>query len=341
MKIVIAGGTGQVGTILTRAFIAAGDEVIVLGRGLQKHRDPSGRLTFVRWDGRSDGGWSREIDGADVVINLVGRSVNCRYTESNRDEIVSSRIRSVHAIGRAIACAVNPPRVWLQASTATIYAHRYDASNDEATGIIGGNEQYAPETWRFSVDVARAWEKALEECVTPRTRKVALRSAMTMSPDHGGILDTLLRLVRFGLGGRAGDGRQFVSWIHERDFVNALRWVIAHDDIEGAINICAPGPLPCRDFMRALRDAWGMPIALPATKCMIAIGAFVLRTESELVLKSRRVVPGRLLASGFVFEYPEWRAAARELCGRWRAGRARSGVRKTLVNDRGLRLIRE
>ena len=317
MKVVIPGGTGQVGTVLARAFQAIGAEVVVLGR---TPRTLPWR--FVRWDARDLSPWAGEIDGADVVINLVGRSVNCRYTAANREEILRSRVDSVRAVGQAIARARRPPAVWLQASTATIYAHRFDAPNDETTGILGGREPGAPHTWRFSIDVATAWEWALAEAATPRTRKVALRSAMIMSPDRGGIFDTLLTLVRRGLGGRAGDGRQYVSWIHDADFVRAVRWLIAHGEVEGAVNVAAPVPLPYREFMAALRKAAGVPVGLPAPRWLLEAGAFIMRTETELVLKSRRVVPGRLRAAGFTFEHPSWAEAAADLCAR-RAGLAR------------------
>ena len=210
-------------------------------------------------------------------------------------------------------------------STATIYSHRFDAPNDERTGILGGAERDAPDTWRFSIEVAKAWEDAAAAIPTPRTRKVLLRSAMVMSPDRGGVFDTLLRLLRLGLGGRAGSGRQYISWIHDTDFVRAVFWLLGHESIAGAVNLAAPGPIPNAEFMRGLRDAWGIPIGLPASEWMVAIGAMVMRTETELVLKSRRVVPGRLLAEGFVFEFPEWPAAARDLCRRWRADRLASG----------------
>jgi uncharacterized protein (TIGR01777 family) len=203
-------------------------------------------------------------------------------------------------------------------STATIYAHRFDADNDEATGVLGGNEPGAPDTWRFSIDVANAWEAAANECDTPRTRKVLLRSAMTMSPDRGGVFDTLLGLVRRGLGGRAGDGNQFVSWIHEHDFVRAVEWLIDCRELSGPVNVASPHPLPNAEFMRDLRRAWGIRIGLPASKWMLALGTWAMRTESELVLKSRRVVPGKLLASGFRFAFPRWDTAARDLCSRWR-----------------------
>ncbi len=318
MKMVIPGGSGQVGTLLARAFAAAGHEVVVLSRNPAK-----APWRVVRWDGATVGAWAAELDGADVVINLAGRSVNCRYNAENRRQIKESRVNSTRAVGRAIAQAARPPQVWLQASTATIYAHRYDAPNDEATGILGGSEAGAPDTWRFSIDVATSWEKAADEIVTPQTRKVLLRSAMTMSPDPGGVFDVLLGLVRWGLGGTSGDGRQFVSWIHDQDFIRAVHWLIDHPELDGPVNLAAPNPVPNAEFMRGLRAAWGTGFGLPATRWMLAIGAWFLRTETELILKSRRVVPGRLLQSGFVFQFPTWAEAAADLCRRWRERRQR------------------
>jgi uncharacterized protein (TIGR01777 family) len=311
MKIVIPGGSGQVGTILARAFHHEGHDIAVLSRKPQPRP-----WRVVPWDGATPGNWQREIDGCDVVINLAGRSVNCRYTAANRDEIMQSRVLSTRVVGRAIAAATCKPRVWLQASTATIYAHRYDRPNDEHSGILGGREPDAPDAWRFSIDVARAWERAFEEAVVDGTRKVALRSAMTLSPDPGGVFDTLLGLVRHGLGGSAGHGRQFVSWVHDEDFTAAVRWLIDRDDIAGAVNIAAPHPLPNAEFMRVLREACGVPLGLPAKKWMLEIGAAFMRTETELILKSRRVVPARLLEHGFKFTYPCWRDAAFDLCRR-------------------------
>jgi uncharacterized protein (TIGR01777 family) len=313
MKVVIPGGSGQVGGILARHFIAHGHDVVVLSR-----RPANSAVRTVPWDGRTVGDWAAELDGADVVINLAGRSVNCRYTAANRREIVHSRVDSTRAVSDAVAQARRPPRVWLQAGTATIYAHRFDAANDEATGILGGGEPGVPDTWRFSIDVATAWERAFDEAVTPRTRKVVMRSAMTMSPDPGGVFEVLLRLVRWRLGGRAVSGRQFVSWVHDHDFCRAVDWIIGHDDLAGPINVAAPHPLAYAEFMRGLREAWGVRWGLPATPWMLEVGAFLMRTETELVLKSRQVVPGRLLASGFEFRFPEWPAAARDLCERWR-----------------------
>ena len=324
MKIIIPGGTGQVGTMLARAFHRDGHEVVVFGRGM-----PKAALWRVKqWSLASPDGWAEELDGTDVLINLAGRSVNCRYTPKNRREIFDSRVNSVRVLGEGIQGLNKPPRVWLQMSTATIYAHTYGASNDEG-GPIGGNEPTAPDTWRFSIDVATAWEKAFDEVAAPATRKVKLRSAVVMSPDRGGIFATLLGLVRFGLGGIAGDGRQYVSWIHERDFVRAVYFLIERDDLEGVVNLAAPNPEPNREFMAHLRQALGTRIGLPATKWMLEMGAIFLRTETELILKSRRVIPGRLLRAGFRFAYPEWEAAAQELCERWRevSGRPRKEFR--------------
>ncbi|WP_405577992.1 TIGR01777 family oxidoreductase [Streptomyces sp. NBC_01092] len=319
MKIVIPGGTGQVGAILNRALSAAGHEVVVLTRRPTRERE-------VEWDGKNLGPWAEEIDGSDVVINLAGRSVSCRYTPANLQAMMDSRVHSTEIVGEAIANAERPPGVWLQMSTATIYAHRFDAPNDEATGVIGGSEPEVPDYWSYSVDIARAWERAQEVADTPHTRKVALRSAMVMSPDRGGVFDVLLRLARLGLGGPVAGGGQYVSWIHERDFVRAVEFLVERDDLVGPVNLAAPEPLPQRAFMRALRSAWGVPVGLPATKWMAELGAFALRSDTELLLKSRRVVPGRLVAEGFDFAFARWPEAADDLVRRRRGDRERPGA---------------
>src|SRR5262249_52914474 len=278
-----------------------GDEVSVLSRSVQS--DP---WRVLQWDGRTLGEWTEAVDGADAVINLAGRSVNCRYTAANRLEIMASRVNSTRVLGQAIAQTANPPKLWLNASTATIYRHALDRPMTEATGELGGSEKNAPSTWRFSIDVATAWEQIFYDAATPYTRKVALRSAMIMSPDRDGIFDTLRKLVSMGLGGRAGSGKQFISWIHESDFVNAIEFLIAAQNLAGSIHVCSPSPLPNREFMAIFRRACGMPIGLPASRWMLELGAVFLRTETELILKSRRVIPGRLLEAGFTFRFPEW-----------------------------------
>lgn len=289
--IVLAGGSGQIGRMLARHF----RDVRVLSRST---------------------GWEAEaLNGAEAVINLAGRSVDCRYTPANRRAIINSRVETTHWIGRAIARCATPPRVWFNSSTATIYRNSFDKAMDEFNGEIGEAPD-APDTWHFSIDVATKWEAAFFGCETPSTRKVALRSAMVMSPDEGGVFDVLLRLVRFGLGDSAGSGEQYMSWIHERDFCAAIDMLIKRDDMDGAINLSSPNPLTNAAFMCALRQAWGRGFGLPATDWMIELGAFLLRTESELILKSRRVAPTRLLQEGFAFEYPDWPDAARELVTR-------------------------
>jgi len=208
----------------------------------------------------------------------------------------------------------------MNASTATIYRHALDRPMDEATGEIGGKECDVPSTWRFSIDVATGWEQSFFSANTPNTRRIALRSAMTMSPDPGGVFCQLLLLVRFGLGGTAGSGQQFVSWIHDTDFLRSIDYLIAHEELDGPINLAAPNPLPNREFMQALRQAAGAATGLPSTRFMLELGAWFLRTETELILKSRRVIPGRLLQSGFNFQFPDWASAARDLVGRYRTG---------------------
>jgi len=319
MKIVIPGGTGQVGGILRRAWSTRGHEVVVLSRHPEELEEG---VRHEFWDGRTIGPWADEIEGADVVVNLAGRTVSCRYTDVNLKQMMDSRVESTRVVGKAIAKASAPPHTWLQMSTATIYAHRFDGPNDEATGIIGGSEPDTPAYWEFSTRIAKSWEAEQAAAATPHTRKVALRSAMVMSPDKGGVLDVLLTMARLGLGGPVAGGDQFVSWIHETDFVRACDLLVERDAIAGPVNLAAPGPLPQRDLMRTLRNEAGMPIALPATRWMAEIGAWVLRTDTELLLKSRRVVPGRLLEAGFEFEYADWASAAHDLVSRAR-GRPR------------------
>jgi uncharacterized protein (TIGR01777 family) len=313
MKIVIPGGSGQVGRILARHFHSRGDAVTVLSRN-----PGAAPWRVVRWDGVTAGSWVEDLERSDVCINLAGRSVNCRYTAANRRIIHESRTRSTALLNETIAALKHPPRLWLNASTATIYRHALDRAMDEEHGELGGDEPGAPDTWNFSIAVAKGWEQAFFSTAMPLTRKIAMRSALTLSPDRGGVFDVLLSLVRWGLGGTQGTGAQYVSWIHETDFVRAIDLLIAKEDFRGVVNISAPKPLPNRDFMRALREAWGSRFGLAAPEWILEIGTMLMRTESELVLKSRRVVPGRLLDAGFRFLYPEWPAAARELVTRWR-----------------------
>ncbi len=302
MKIVMPGGSGHVGRAIRRHLEPLGWEFVILSR-----------RTDVRWDGRTVDRWAAELERATAVINLAGRSVNCRYTEANLREMMDSRVDSTRAIGLAISQSMSPPKVWLQASTATIYAHRFDVANDEETGILGGDEPGAPLKWNASIAIAKAWEHELECADTPRTRKVAMRSAMTMSMDKGSIFDVMAKMACRGFGGQAGDGSQFISWIHELDFTRAVQFLLERENLSGPINICSPNPLPNREFMRILRQAVRARFSLPAPKLALEIGALLMGTETELILKSRRVVPMRLMHAGFEFQFPQWIEAARDL----------------------------
>lgn len=316
MKVVVPGGTGQVGGILRRGLAARGHEVVVLSRHPQS-LEPGVR--HVVWDGRTLGAWTEELDGCDAVVNLAGRSVSCRYTEPNLRQMMDSRVESTRVVGEAVSRSSRPPATWLQMSTATVYADRRDAANDEASGIIGGHEAGVPASWGRSVRIARHWEAAQQEARLTHTRRVALRSAMVMSPDRGGVFDVLLRLARLGLGGPAAGGGQYVSWIHDEDFVRAVLLLLEREDLAGPVNLAAPGPVPQRDLMREMRRAWGRRPGLPATAWMAEIGAWAMRSDTELLLKSRRVVPGRLLESGFDFAHPDWSGAVVDLVRRVRA----------------------
>jgi uncharacterized protein (TIGR01777 family) len=318
LRIVLPGGSGQVGRMLAGFFQDRGHHVTVLTRG--PYTAP---WLTVHWDGQSLGPWVETLEGADVCIHLSGRSVNCRYTARNRRELHDSRIGPTRLLHQAFACLVNPPRIWMNASTATIYRHSLDKAMDEMSGEIGGNElisrrRRAPEKWNWTVQLVKDWESAFFSTATPRTRKIALRTALVFSPAPGSVFATLSHLVRAGLGGTQGNGRQLVSWMHESDYARALEFLIAHEEIEGPVNLSAPHPLPNREFMAALREAWDVPNGLPAPAALLAIGMFFLRTEPELVLKSRYVVPGRLLDAGFQFEFPNWSEAAADLVRQWR-----------------------
>lgn len=313
MKILLAGGTGQVGNFIARKFHAQGHKVVVLSR-----RPSDTPWQTLHWNGKDVGKWKEELDGADVVANLAGRSVNCRYNNKSRREILESRVNSTKAIGEAIAGSQSPPKLWINAGTATIYPHSHDSANDENSSLDPGNS--GPSSWKFSTDVALAWEKAMEQWDLPHTRKVKARLAMVMGAGKGGVFDVFTSLAKKGLGGTLGNGRQFVSWIHELDCFRAMEWLIGCEELEGSVNICSPNPLPNKDFMSALRNASGVKFGLPATNWMLEIGAFFIKTETELLLKSRRVVPGRLQESGFEFKYPNWKDAATEIHSRLAKG---------------------
>ena len=321
LRVIIPGGEGHLGRILARHLSAKGHKLTTLTRNPCPTAHPWNTL---QWDGQSPGAWTEALEDADVLINLSGRSVDCRYTPANRAEILRSRVDSTIALGRVMQSLKHPPRLWLNASTATIHRHTYDRPMNEFTGELGGQEPEAPPTWRFSIDVARQWEQAFLGLPTPDTRKIALRAAMVMSPEPGGIFAIILRMVRAGLGGAWGNGRQYMSWIHDVDFVRAIEFLIEHEEISGEVNLASPNPLPNNQFLTDLRDAWGIRLGLPSPAWMLALGALVLRTETELLLKSRRVVPAILQVHSFPFCFPVWSEAAQDLVRRWRINETHS-----------------
>ena len=308
-RIILAGASGFLGQILREHFVKQGREVIVLTRSPGEAKG-GGRECF--WDGRTLGEWAREMDGADVLVNLAGRSVNCRYHARNRRLVLDSRVDSTRILGQAVAQCAQPPRLWLNSSTATIYKHSLDRPMDES-GDIGATPEAKD---AFSIEVATAWEQAFHDAETPRTRKIALRTAMVLGDGENSVFPMLCRLVRVGLGGRMASGHQYVSWIHEADFCRAIDWLIEHEEFSGAVNLAAPNPVPNREMMATLRELCGVPFGLPAAAWMLEVGAFFLRTETELIIKSRRVVPGRLVASGFQFRFERMREAMADLLGR-------------------------
>jgi NAD dependent epimerase/dehydratase family enzyme len=327
LRIVLPGGSGHVGQALARHFTERGHQVTVLTRG--PYTAP---WLAVHWDGENPGPWTEYLEGADVCINLAGRSVNCRYDAANRQSIYESRVRSTRLLGSVIAGLTAPPRVWMNASAATIYSRALDVNGadlplDEATGDLGGDAlpastAHSANRWLqrlgFSRRVATDWEAAFFAAATPRTRKVVLRSAVVLSPAPGSAFAVLSHLVRLGLGGTQGNGRQFVSWIHEADYARAVEFLIEREELDGPFNLAAPNPLPNREFMAALRWAWDVPNGLPAPSLVIKLGAIFLRTEPELVLQSCRAVPGRLLDAGFEFQFPQWPEAAEDLVRQWK-----------------------
>lgn len=305
-KIILAGGSGFLGSVLANYFAAKGMKVVILTR---KPEARDGPTREVRWDGVTVGDWLTELEGAHALVNLAGVSVNCRYHARNRKRLLDSRLNSTRVLGEAIARCANPPPVWLNSSTATIYKHTFGPAWDEA-GEIGGCAEAKD---IFSVHIATEWERVFNEANTPRTRKVALRAAMVLGHGKNSVLPSLLHLARLGLGGSLAGGRQFVSWIHQEDFCRAVEWIIEHGELRGPVNLAAPNPVTNAEFMATIRKACRAPFGLPATHWMLEVGAFFLRTETELLIKSRRVVPGKLLRGDFTFKFPDLKPAIEDL----------------------------
>lgn len=314
MKVVLAAGTGSIGRLLARALAERGAEVVILSRSPRPLR-----YRAVPWNAKTFGDWAGELEGAHAVINLAGAPINCRFTPQNRRLLYESRVDSARVIGEAIRQCSSPPRVWLQAGAANLYSPNPDRPCDEDSPLDDLSSTRLPDAWRFAARLAIDWERACADSDTPNTRKVILRTTLALTPERGGVFDVLLGLVRRGLGGTQGRGNQFVSWIHHRDFAGAVLHILDRESIEGPVNMSSPHPLPNAEFMRVLRQSWGIRLGLPAPAPFLAFGARLLGTETELILKSRRVLPKRLIESGYGFEFSSWSEAAADLSGAWRA----------------------
>ena len=298
-KLIIAGGTGFLGSVIIDHYSTQFDEIVLLSR---KRAPQKNNVSTKIWDASTFSGWEKELENADVLINMTGRSVDCRYNQKNKDLILNSRVNSTQILGEAIAQCVNPPQVWINSSTATIYRHSLDKEMTEIAGEIGTG---------FSVDVATAWEKAFFESNTPSTRKVALRTSIVLGRD-GGALQPIKQITKLGLGGKQGNGEQKFSWIHEDDFVRSISFIL-DSELKGPINIVAPKPTTNEALMKAMRETLSIPFGIPSPKAILEIGALIIRTETELLLKSRNVVPQRLLDSGFTFNHPDLEETLQDL----------------------------
>lgn len=281
-KIVLAGGSGFIGRYLLSKFSAQGYEILIVSRSKGD----------VVWEDKK--ALVNALEGAEVVINLAGKSVDCRYSEKNKRAILQSRLLSTKALGQALLQCQKPPALWINSSTATIYRHAEDRPMTEANGEIGSG---------FSVDVAQQWEKAFFDFEITHTRQVALRIAIVLGRS-GGVMRPLERLTRFGLGGKQGTGRQMFSWIHIEDLYQIILFLMKHKEMEGVFNCSTPNPVTNEVLMASMRKMLRVPIGLPAPEWLLKIGAVLIRTETELILKSRWVLPRRLLEAGYKFQYP-------------------------------------
>lgn len=290
-KIILAGGTGFIGKYLTKRFHENGDEVVIISRN----------KNHINWNNKE--ALITALEYADVLINLAGKSVDCRYNEKNKREILLSRTGTTKALGEAIAKCNHPPALWINAGTATIYRHAEDRPMTEINGEIGKG---------FSVEVAKAWEKSFFDFHLNNTRQILLRIAIVLGSNEG-VLKPFTNLVRFGLGGKQGNGNQMFSWIHIQDLFNIILFIIKHEELSGIFNCAAPNPVNNKTFMQALRKAMHVKIGLPSPKWLLELGAVIIRTETELILKSRWVLPGRLLNEGFQFKYPTIESALNDL----------------------------
>lgn len=299
MKLIIAGGNGFLGKVLCNHFAETND-IIVLSRERSRVQDG---IRYENWDAKNIGTWKSVLENADVLINMVGRTVDCRYNEKNKKEILDSRIDSTSVLGNAIRQCKNPPKLWINSASATIYRHAEDREMDEERGEIGSG---------FSVEICKAWEKWFFDFQLTSTRQVAVRTSIVLGKT-GGAVKPLINLARLGLGGKQGNGNQFFSWIHEEDFARAIEFIIQHENVTGPINVVSPKPIRNKDLMKLIRKSLRMPFGLPMPKWMLEFGARIIRTETELILKSRNVIPGKLSGQGFQYNYGTIEKALEEI----------------------------
>lgn len=301
-KLILAGGSGQMGTAIKNHFKDLADEIIILSRSAKPQQD---NVKTIEWDGKTVGDWYKELENTDILINLAGKNVNCRYNKKNKKEIFDSRTNSIDSLSEAVKKCHVAPKLWIQCASATIYRHAEDRSMNEVNGEIGEG---------FSVEVCKRWEKEFSERTInfKETRKVILRTSLVLGKTEG-VFPRLKNLVRFGLGGKQGNGRQWVSWIHETDVAGMVEWIAEHNKIDGVINCTSPYPLQNKPFMKVIRQIYGMPFGLPAPTWLMELGAFVIGTETELILKSRWVVPDKIKESGYQFKLPLLQDAIRQI----------------------------
>ncbi|HEX3386941.1 MAG TPA: TIGR01777 family oxidoreductase [Mucilaginibacter sp.] len=301
-KIILAGGNGFLGTVLANHYKTLAEEIIILAR---RPKAAEGNIRTLVWNGKTEGDWVKEMEGADLLVNLCGKNVNCRYTEKNKREILESRINPTNLLNKVVGGLQHPPKLWINSASATIYRHAEDRPQDEVNGEIGEG---------FSVEICKAWEKTFFETEIPGVRKVALRIGIVFGRSDG-VFPRLLNLVKMGFGGKQGNGKQYVSWIHEQDVAAITEWLLEHPEIDGAVNAAAPNPVTNAEQMRIIRKAYGMPFGLPAPAWLLEIGSRFIGTETELILKSRWVLPRRLSEAGYEFRYPMMEAAVKECIG--------------------------
>lgn len=299
MKIIIAAGTGFLGQVLVKHFNNGQNEIIILTRGKNVLKS---NIKYVHWDAKRMTGWEHNLENADALINLAGKSVDCRYTAKNKTEILASRIDSTAILNQAVLNCKNPPKHWLNSSTATIYKHSEDMQMDEFNGEIGDD---------FSMNIAKAWENTFFKIQIPATIKTALRTSIVLGK-NGGAFPALKNLTKIGFGGKQGNGNQFVSWIHEDDFANAVSFILKNK-ISGIFNIVSPTPIKNKDFMKVLQTEMKIPFGSSLSKNLLEFGAKIIGTETELVLKSRNVIPKRLQENNFTFTFPTLNLAIQNL----------------------------